>query len=99
MQKLIPEPGWPRSWIESHEYDREEAFRPRTNWGYAYAYANRRNETLKLITEAVRPGEHPSGREGLVMNHKKFRQLYRETAQASVGAQSVPGVQFHCRPT
>ena len=35
----------------------------------------------------------------LVMNHKKFLQPYRETARASVGVQSVPGVQFYCRST
>jgi len=56
MQEVMPEPGWPQSWIESREYDREEVFGPRTNWGYAYAYANRKNETLNLITEAVKPG-------------------------------------------
>jgi 2-polyprenyl-3-methyl-5-hydroxy-6-metoxy-1,4-benzoquinol methylase len=56
MREVMPEPGWPQSWIESREYDREEVFGPRTNWGYAYAYANRKNETLNLISEAVKPG-------------------------------------------
>jgi 2-polyprenyl-3-methyl-5-hydroxy-6-metoxy-1,4-benzoquinol methylase len=56
MREVIPEANWPESWVESYKYDREEIFGAPTNLGYAYAYRNRHQETLRLITEALDPG-------------------------------------------
>jgi len=56
MREVTPEASWPKSWIDSYTYDREEVFGTPTNWGYALAYRNRRQETLKLVTEAIEPG-------------------------------------------
>jgi SAM-dependent methyltransferase len=56
MREVVPEASWPQSWIVSYTYDREEVFGTPTNWGYALAYRNRRQETLKLVTEAIEPG-------------------------------------------
>jgi 2-polyprenyl-3-methyl-5-hydroxy-6-metoxy-1,4-benzoquinol methylase len=56
MREVIPDNGWPQSWVESYKYDREEVFGVPTNWGYALAYRNRRQATLNLITETLRPG-------------------------------------------
>jgi 2-polyprenyl-6-hydroxyphenyl methylase/3-demethylubiquinone-9 3-methyltransferase len=44
------------SWAESYKYDCEEVFGVPVNLGYALAYRNRREETLKLIAEALKPG-------------------------------------------
>jgi 2-polyprenyl-3-methyl-5-hydroxy-6-metoxy-1,4-benzoquinol methylase len=56
MRQVVPEASWPQSWKDSYTYDREEVFGTPTNWGYALAYRNREQETLKLVTEAIEPG-------------------------------------------
>jgi 2-polyprenyl-6-hydroxyphenyl methylase/3-demethylubiquinone-9 3-methyltransferase len=56
MREVVPEASWPESWVYSYKYDREEVFGTPSNWGYALAYHNRRQETLKLVTEAIKPG-------------------------------------------
>jgi 2-polyprenyl-3-methyl-5-hydroxy-6-metoxy-1,4-benzoquinol methylase len=56
MREVTPEPDWPQSWAESYKYDREEVFGVPSNWGYALAYRNRRQETVKLITDVLKPG-------------------------------------------
>ena len=56
MREIMPKAGWLPSWVESYAYDRQEVFGKPDDWGYAYAYANRRNETLSLITESVELG-------------------------------------------
>lgn len=48
--------AWPQSWKESYHYDREEIWNEPQVYGYAYAYANRRRETLRLLTEVLAPG-------------------------------------------
>src|SRR6266511_644373 len=42
--------------VESYKYDKEEIFGTPSDWGYALAYRNRRQEALKIITDALRPG-------------------------------------------
>jgi 2-polyprenyl-3-methyl-5-hydroxy-6-metoxy-1,4-benzoquinol methylase len=56
MREVIPEADWPLSWTESYKYDKEEVFGTPSNWGYAFAYRVRRQETLKLLTQALPPG-------------------------------------------
>jgi hypothetical protein len=56
MREIVPEASWPQSRVNSYKYDREEAFGTPSNWGYALAYRNRHQETLKLVTEAIEPG-------------------------------------------
>jgi 2-polyprenyl-6-hydroxyphenyl methylase/3-demethylubiquinone-9 3-methyltransferase len=53
---LTPSSSWPPSWQLSYKYDLLEIFGRRTHLGYAYAYANRRAKTLKLLQEGVPVG-------------------------------------------
>jgi 2-polyprenyl-3-methyl-5-hydroxy-6-metoxy-1,4-benzoquinol methylase len=48
--------SWPESWKSSWRYDLEEVFGEVSQYGYAYAYQNRRERTLKLLTDALPPG-------------------------------------------
>src|SRR4051812_2101512 len=56
MREIKPEADWPESWACSYRYDCQEVFGTPSNWGYAYAYRNRRKQALQLLTEAVKPG-------------------------------------------
>jgi 2-polyprenyl-3-methyl-5-hydroxy-6-metoxy-1,4-benzoquinol methylase len=57
MKKPIPQLEWPVSWQQSYEYDRLEVFGETSHSrGYAYAYANRFNKTIKLVEEALPKG-------------------------------------------
>jgi 2-polyprenyl-3-methyl-5-hydroxy-6-metoxy-1,4-benzoquinol methylase len=56
MKRVKPDPNWPQSWQESYAYDRSEIYGEISHHGYAYAYANRRRETLRLLTEVLEPG-------------------------------------------
>ncbi len=56
MKRVQPESSWPQSWKESHLYDQSEIYGTISHYGYAYAYANRRRETLRLLTEVLSPG-------------------------------------------
>jgi 2-polyprenyl-3-methyl-5-hydroxy-6-metoxy-1,4-benzoquinol methylase len=47
---------WPQSWKDSYAYDREEIYGEISNWGYAYAYENRRRQTLRLLTDVLPVG-------------------------------------------
>jgi 2-polyprenyl-3-methyl-5-hydroxy-6-metoxy-1,4-benzoquinol methylase len=51
-----PQADWPQSWNESYGYDREEIYGEHSVYGYAYAYENRRRETLRLLSEVLAPG-------------------------------------------
>lgn len=53
MKRVHPRPDWPASWKSSYLYDRDEVYGELQDPGYAYAYANRRERTLELLTEAV----------------------------------------------
>src|SRR5262245_28879264 len=55
MRRITPSEDWPASWQESYVYDQQEVYAaPKT--GYALAYRNRRDQALRLLTEAVPPG-------------------------------------------
>jgi 2-polyprenyl-3-methyl-5-hydroxy-6-metoxy-1,4-benzoquinol methylase len=56
MKRIYPQEHWPRSWQESNFYDRSEIYGEISHHGYAYAYGNRRRETLRLLTEVLAPG-------------------------------------------
>src|SRR3954464_5143664 len=56
MKRVQLQPDWPQSWKESHFYDQSEIYGEISHHGYAYAYENRRRETLRLLTEALSPG-------------------------------------------
>jgi 2-polyprenyl-6-hydroxyphenyl methylase/3-demethylubiquinone-9 3-methyltransferase len=56
VKRIEPEPDWPQSWKESYLYDQSEIYGEISHHGYAYAYDNRRRETLRLLTEVLSPG-------------------------------------------
>lgn len=56
MKKLKFRDDWPDSWKYSYPYDQEEVYNQISDLGYAYAYQNRRDMTIKLISEVVPEG-------------------------------------------
>jgi 2-polyprenyl-6-hydroxyphenyl methylase/3-demethylubiquinone-9 3-methyltransferase len=56
VKRVPPQPDWPKSWKESAFYDESEIYGEISHHGYAYAYENRRRETLRLLTEVLSPG-------------------------------------------
>ena len=56
MKRIEPQSDWPQSWKESYFYDRSEIYGDVSHHGYAYAYENRKRETLRLLTEVLQPG-------------------------------------------
>jgi 2-polyprenyl-3-methyl-5-hydroxy-6-metoxy-1,4-benzoquinol methylase len=56
MKRVQPQPDWPQSWRESYLYDESEIYGKVSHYGYAYAYDNRRRETLRLLSEVLSPG-------------------------------------------
>jgi 2-polyprenyl-6-hydroxyphenyl methylase/3-demethylubiquinone-9 3-methyltransferase len=56
VKRVHPQPDWPQSWKESSFYDQSEIYGEISHHGYAYAYENRRRETLRLLTEVLSPG-------------------------------------------
>lgn len=56
MKRIQPDETWPKSWKESYPYDLDEVYGEISNWGYTYAYQNRRRRTLRLLTEVLEPG-------------------------------------------
>jgi 2-polyprenyl-6-hydroxyphenyl methylase/3-demethylubiquinone-9 3-methyltransferase len=56
MQPVQPGESWPKSWKESYPYDLDEVYGKISNYGYAYAYQNRRRRTLRLLTDVLEPG-------------------------------------------
>jgi 2-polyprenyl-6-hydroxyphenyl methylase/3-demethylubiquinone-9 3-methyltransferase len=56
MRRVFLEPCWPDSWKLSYHYDLSEVYDEPTHLGYAYAYAERRAQTLRLVTEVLQPG-------------------------------------------
>lgn len=56
MKRVYMQESWPDSWKYSYPYDLEEVYGEITNRGYAYAYDNRRRQTLRLLTEVLTPG-------------------------------------------
>lgn len=56
MKKIDPQEDWPESWKYSYPYDQQEIYGEISNHGYAYAYQNRRNCTVKMVQEVVPEG-------------------------------------------
>jgi len=57
MNSLTFDEAWPDSWKYSFPYDQLEIYGdPSANYGYAYAYQNRRDATLRLVEEVVPKG-------------------------------------------
>jgi 2-polyprenyl-6-hydroxyphenyl methylase/3-demethylubiquinone-9 3-methyltransferase len=56
VKRIQPQSDWPQSWKESAFYDQSEIYGEISHHGYAYAYENRRRETLRLLTEVLSPG-------------------------------------------
>ncbi|HKP92705.1 MAG TPA: methyltransferase domain-containing protein [Chthoniobacterales bacterium] len=56
MKRIETDPNWPQSWKESYFYDQSEIYGEISHHGYAYAYQNRRRQTLRLLTEVLPPG-------------------------------------------
>ena len=56
MKQVCFQENWPSSWKGSYSYDLEEVYGKVTHRGYAYAYHNRRNHTLRLLQEVLPPG-------------------------------------------
>lgn len=55
MKRVYLEESWPDSWKYSYPYDLQEVYGEIANRGYAYAYDNRRRQTLRLLTEVLTP--------------------------------------------
>ena len=57
MKRIFKEENWSENWKSTYSYDLLEVYNePKKDLGYAYAYENRRNHTLGLIKDAVKPG-------------------------------------------
>jgi len=56
MKRVYIQENWPDSWKCSYPYDLEEVYGKIVNRGYAYAYDNRRRQTLCLIEEVLSGG-------------------------------------------
>jgi 2-polyprenyl-6-hydroxyphenyl methylase/3-demethylubiquinone-9 3-methyltransferase len=55
MKRIFPEETWLPSWSLSYGYDLEEIYGEISNRGYAFAYQQRKKQTLRLISEVVPP--------------------------------------------
>jgi 2-polyprenyl-3-methyl-5-hydroxy-6-metoxy-1,4-benzoquinol methylase len=53
MKTVTPAQSWQPSWLSSYQYDLLEIYGGMHRRGYAYAYDNRRTETLRLIRDGV----------------------------------------------
>ena len=53
MKRIELQDNWLDSWKISYAYDQQEIYGEISNYGYAYAYENRRRETLQLLTEVL----------------------------------------------
>jgi 2-polyprenyl-3-methyl-5-hydroxy-6-metoxy-1,4-benzoquinol methylase len=56
MKRVHLQENWPESWKSSYPYDLEEVYGAGSIRGYAYAYDNRRRQTLRLLKEVLAPG-------------------------------------------
>ena len=55
MKRVRIQDDWPDSWKYSYLHDLEEVYGQITHRGYAYAYDNRRRQTIRLLTEVLTP--------------------------------------------
>lgn len=56
MKRLIVQDGWPGSWKQAYSYDLLEVYGQLSDPGYAYAYDNRRRQTMRLLAGVLAPG-------------------------------------------
>lgn len=56
MKRVQIEDWWPETWKYSYPYDLQEIYGEIRHYGYAYAYANRRRHTLRLVEEVIPKG-------------------------------------------
>jgi len=56
MKKIEPQDDWPDSWKYSYPYDQQEIYGEVSNHGYAYAYRNRSDRTIRMVQEVVPEG-------------------------------------------
>ena len=56
MNHVIPTADWPPAWHMAHAFDCEEVYGQIRNRGYAYAYAERQQQTLRLVQQSVPAG-------------------------------------------
>jgi 2-polyprenyl-3-methyl-5-hydroxy-6-metoxy-1,4-benzoquinol methylase len=56
MKRVYIEDSWPDTWKYSYPYDLQEVYGEIRHYGYAYAYANRRKHTLRLVEEVLPKG-------------------------------------------
>ncbi len=56
MKRVYIQHTWPDSWKYSYPYDLEEVYGEISCRGYAFAYDNRRRQTLRLLDEVLTPG-------------------------------------------
>ena len=59
MKRLTLDPTWPPAVRESHSYDELELWGSTACPGYTYAYRNRFDITLDLVSGAARPPRTP----------------------------------------
>jgi 2-polyprenyl-3-methyl-5-hydroxy-6-metoxy-1,4-benzoquinol methylase len=55
MTRISPSASWPESWKRSYSHDLLEIYGDASHRGYSYAYAVRREQTLRMIDKAIRP--------------------------------------------
>ena len=56
MKRVYPAENWPESWKYSYPYDLQEIYGEVSQYGYAYAYENRRGKTLDMVLDVLSPG-------------------------------------------
>ena len=56
MKQVTLHNNWLESWKYSYPYDLMEIYGEKANTGYAYAYANRRQHTIKLVQKVAPKG-------------------------------------------
>ncbi len=56
MKRVFIQENWPATWKYSYGFDLEEIYGQITHKGYAYAYASRRKQTIRLLTNVLSPG-------------------------------------------
>jgi 2-polyprenyl-3-methyl-5-hydroxy-6-metoxy-1,4-benzoquinol methylase len=56
MKRVYIQENWPDSWKYSYPYDLQEVYGEIANRGYVYAYNNRQERTLRLVSEVLAPG-------------------------------------------
>ena len=57
MKRVQPDESWPKSWNDSYFYDQSEIYGEISNYGYAYAYQNRRRRTLRFASTRHTQGQ------------------------------------------